>query len=309
MGHRKLAAGFYFWSMDFPNLVHHAIPFFAGLVLLEVALTAWRRIPTYQAKDALSSIAMGLGNVGVGLLSKGLILAAYYAVYQFRVFDLSYQWWWTWPLLFLADDFSYYWFHRCSHRVRYFWASHVVHHSSQRYNLATALRQTWTGGLSGSFVFYLWMPWLGFHPLAILFMHSISLLYQFWIHTELIVRLPAWFEAIFNTPSHHRVHHARNPAYLDRNHAGILIIWDRLFGTFEPEGEKPEYGLVRNIETYNPLYIASHEWGAIFRDLWRHPRYAWQYLFGPPGWSHDGSRQTSDQLRAQINSPKKSLQE
>lgn len=289
----------------FPNLIHSAIPFFVGFVLLEIALTAWRRIKTYEAKDALSSIAMGLGNVGVGILSKGIILGAYYAVYQFRLFTLSYELWWTWLLLFFADDFSYYWFHRCSHRVRYFWASHVVHHSSQRYNLATALRQTWTGGLTGSFVFYLWMPLVGFHPLAILFMHSISLLYQFWIHTEVIRKMPHWFEAIFNTPSHHRVHHATNPQYLDRNHAGILIIWDKMFGSFEPEKERPSYGLTQNINSYNPLYIATHEWGSILRDIWRYPRYAWQYLFGPPGWSHNGSRQTSEELRRA--KPKKML--
>ena len=284
--------------MEFPNLIHAAIPFFVGFVLLEIVLTAWRRIPTYQAKDALSSIGMGLGNVAVGILSKGLIFGVYSFVYQFRIFELEFSWWY-WLLLFLGDDFSYYWFHRSSHSIRYFWASHVVHHSSQRYNLATALRQTWTGGITGSFVFYLWMPLLGFHPVAILFMHSISLLYQFWIHTELIDSLPRWFEFIFNTPSHHRVHHSSDVKYLDRNHAGILIIWDRMFGTFVKEEEHPTYGLTKNISSFNPLYIATHEWIDIVKDIRKNPRYFWQYLFGPPGWSHDGSRKTSAQLRAE----------
>ncbi len=285
-------------DFQFPNLIISAIPFFVGFVLLEIVLTSYQRIRTYEPKDALSSIAMGLGNVGVGILSKALIFGVYTLVYEYRFLTLE-NTWWMWVLLFLGDDFSYYWFHRTSHNVRYFWASHVVHHSSRKYNLATALRQTWTGGITGSFVFYLWMPLLGFHPLAIVFMHSVSLLYQFWIHTELINRLPCWFEFIFNTPSHHRVHHSSDVKYLDRNHAGILIIWDRMFGTFQKEEEHPNYGLTRNIDSFNPLYIATHEWIDIFKDLWKNPRYALQYLFGPPGWSHDGSRKTSAQLRAE----------
>jgi sterol desaturase/sphingolipid hydroxylase (fatty acid hydroxylase superfamily) len=285
----------------FPNLIQAAIPFFVFFVLLEIVLNAWRRIPSYETKDALSSIAMGLGNVGVGILSKGLIFGAYLLVYQFRIFELEYVWW-MWLLLFFADDFTYYWYHRSAHTIRYFWASHVVHHSSKNYNLATALRQTWTGGITGSFAFYLWLPLLGFPPLALVFMQSISLLYQFWIHTELINRLPKWFEFIFNTPSHHRVHHSSDVKYLDANHAGILIIWDRMFGTFIPEEEHPNYGLTQNIETFNPLRIATHEWWQIFVDIRKHPRYFWQYLFGPPGWSHDGSRKTTAQLRAEKNS-------
>jgi len=281
-----------------PALIHWAIPFFVGAILFEVILTARRNAGFYEAKDAFSSMAMGLGNVLIGLLTKSLVLGAYYLMYQWRIWELGFSWW-AWVLVLFADDFSYYWFHRCSHNVRYFWASHVIHHSSQKYNLSTALRQTWTGSLTGSFVFYLWMPLVGFHPVMILFMQSISLLYQFWIHTEVIQKMPAWFEAVFNTPSHHRVHHARNPQYLDRNHAGILIIWDKLFGTFEPEQERPVYGLTANIDTYNPLRIATHEWWAIIKDVWRYPGYALHYLFGKPGWSHDGSRKTSDEWRKQ----------
>lgn len=284
----------YLWGM--PDLIHIAIPFFVGLILLELVLTARRRTRNYHPKDAWSSIAMGLGNLLIGLLTKGLVFGAFMLVYQFRLFDLGFHWW-AWVLVVFADDFSYYWFHRCSHNVRFFWASHVIHHSSRKYNLATALRQTWTGTITGSFLFHLWMPLLGFHPLMVLTMKSISLLYQFWIHTEMIDRLPRWFEAFFNTPSHHRVHHASNFRYLDRNHAGIFIIWDKLFGTYAEEEEKPVYGLTKNIDTYNPLRIATHEWGDIFKDLYRHPRHGWRYLFGPPGWSHDGSRQTSAELR------------
>ena len=280
----------------FPNLIHYAIPFFVGFILLEVVLSAYFRRKTYEAKDAFSSIAMGLGNVLTGLVSKALVFAAFSLVHQLALFDFGYAWW-AWVACFFADDISYYWFHRSSHKIRFFWASHIIHHSSRFYNLSTALRQTWTGNFTGSFVFWLWMPLLGFEPLMIVFMQSVSLLYQFWIHTELIDRLPRWFEAIFNTPSHHRVHHSSDLKYLDKNHAGILIIWDRLFGTFQAEEEKPTYGLTKNITSYNPLVIATHEWWDIIRDVWRNPRYAWGYVFGPPGWSHDGSRKTTLQLR------------
>lgn len=280
----------------FPNLIHAAIPFFVGFILLEIILTAYFKIKTYELKDASSSIAMGLGNVFLGIIGKTLVFGAFTLVHQFAIFDLGYHWW-VWILAFFADDLSYYWFHRTSHKVRFFWASHVVHHSSQRYNLATALRQTWTGNFTGSFMFWLWMPLLGFEPLMIVFLQSISLLYQFWIHTEVIKKMPRWFEFIFNTPSHHRVHHSSDLKYLDKNHAGILVIWDRMFGTFQVEEEHPNYGLTTNINTFNPLLIATHEWIAIGKDVWKHPKYGLQYTFGPPGWSHDGSRKTTEQLR------------
>ncbi len=279
----------------FPNLIHWAIPFFVAFVLLEVAISAWQKRKLYEAKDAFSSIAMGLGNVFTGLVSKAIVFGAFTFVHQWALFDLGYHWW-VWLLAFFGDDFSYYWFHRSSHNVRFLWASHVIHHSSRYYNLSTALRQTWTGNFTGTFLFWLWMPLLGFEPLMIVFLQSVSLLYQFWIHTEVIDRLPRWFEAIFNTPSHHRVHHSSDLKYLDRNHAGVLIIWDKMFGTFQEEEEHPTYGLTRNIHTFNPLIIATHEWWDMIKDVWRYPQFAWNYLFGPPGWSHDGSRKTTRQL-------------
>jgi sterol desaturase/sphingolipid hydroxylase (fatty acid hydroxylase superfamily) len=151
-----------------------------------------------------------------------------------------------------------------------------------------------------SFVFWLPLPLLGFHPVMILVQMSISLIYQYWIHTELIDKLPKWFEAVFNTPSHHRVHHATNPQYLDRNHAGILIIWDKMFGTFEPEVEKPIYGLVKNIETFNPIKIAFLEWINMFRDAIASKTSLYnklKYFLKPPGWKHDGTGIISSDLR------------
>ena len=192
-----------------PNLIYYAIPAFIILIAIEVLVSNKMKLKTYFFKDAATSISMGLGNVAINLIAKGLVLTALIYMYQFRLFSIPFTWW-SWLLILFADDFTYYWFHRISHENRFFWASHIVHHSSQRYNLSTALRQTWTGSFT-SFIFWLWLPLLGFHPLMILTQMSISLLYQFWIHTETIDKLPNWFEAIFNTPSHHRVHHATNP--------------------------------------------------------------------------------------------------
>jgi len=285
----------------FPPIIIYAIPFFVFAMLLEFFVASAKNIKSYTAKDAFSSIAMGLGNVFIGFVSKLFVFAALYFVYEnLRIFTIPITWW-SFIILFFLDDFSYYWFHRTSHENRFFWASHVVHHSSKHYNLSTALRQTWTGSFY-SFIFWLWLPLIGFHPGMIIFQMSISLLYQFWIHTELIQKMPKWIELFFNTPSHHRVHHGSNPIYLDKNHAGILIIWDKLFGTFQPElkSEKVQYGLVVNIKTYNPIFIAFNEWGALFKDLNTKNisvRDRIKYLYKPPGWKHDGTGKLSTDLK------------
>jgi len=272
---------------DFPNIILFAIPFFIIAMLIELYVTTKRHIKTYEAKDAFSSIAMGFANVILAFASKALVRLAFFFIYEnYRLITIPVASW-SFALLFFTDDISYYWFHRISHGSRIFWASHVVHHSSLRYNLSTALRQTWSGGFY-TFIFWLWLPLLGFHPAMIMLQMSISLLYQFWIHTEAINRMPTWFEAVFNTPSHHRVHHGRNPLYLDRNHAGILIIWDKQYGTFQPEldEEKVVYGLVSNINTYNPIKIAFIEWFYMFRDMFTGKKSLTNrllYLIKPPG--------------------------
>jgi sterol desaturase/sphingolipid hydroxylase (fatty acid hydroxylase superfamily) len=205
--------------------------------------------------------------------------------------------WWAFVLCFFAEDLAYYWFHRVSHERRWFWASHVVHHSSQRYNLSTALRQSWTTPITGP-IFWMPLALCGFTPAMVMTAQAWSLLYQFWLHTE-SVRTLGPLEAVMNTPSHHRVHHGSNVEYLDRNHAGIFIIWDRLFGTFAPETEHVAYGLTKDIQTFNPLRIGFHEFAAIGRDVVRAPGLAAKlgYLLAPPGWSHDGSSQTATQLQ------------
>lgn len=289
---------------DFPNIILFAIPFFVLAMALELFVTTraqLKHIKGYETRDALASISMGLGNVFLGFGSKAIVLLSFFWIYDnFRFFTIPVAWW-SFILIFFADDFAYYWFHRISHECRLFWASHVIHHSSQYYNLSTALRQTWSGSFY-TFVFWLWLPLLGFHPAMIMLQMSISLLYQFWIHTEAIDKMPRWFEAIFNTPSHHRVHHGSNPIYLDRNHAGILIIWDRIFGTFQPElkDEKVTYGLVSNIDTYNPVKIAFTEWFNMFKDAFsgkKSLKSRFLYFIKPPGWKHDGTGKLSDDLR------------
>jgi sterol desaturase/sphingolipid hydroxylase (fatty acid hydroxylase superfamily) len=283
---------------EIPNLIHYAIPFFVATVILEIILTVKVKLDDYEFKDAGASILMGLGNVAIGLFTKFLILGIFMFLYTFRFFTIPFAVW-SWLVLLFAEDFCYYWFHRISHKSRLFWASHVVHHSSQKYNLSTALRQTWSGSFY-TFIFWLPLVLLGFHPIMVLVQMSISLIYQYWIHTELINKMPKWFEALFNTPSHHRVHHATNPQYLDRNHAGIFIIWDRLFGTFEQEIEKPIYGLVTNIDTYNPIKIAFLEWKNMLKDFYQSKtsiKNKLKYLLKPPGWKHDGTSVLSTDLR------------
>ena len=208
--------------------------------------------------------------------------------------------WWAWPVAFVFDDFKYYWVHRAGHRIRWMWAAHVNHHSSQHYNLSTALRQTWTGTFTFGLLFALPLVLIGFHPLMLAIVGGFNLIYQFWIHTEAIRRMPRWFEAVMNTPSHHRVHHATNPRYLDRNYAGVFIVWDRIFGTFEPErdDEQIRYGIVKQLGSFNLLWSVFHEWVGMLGDIARAPwRHKLSYLLREPGWSHDGSRETSDMIR------------
>lgn len=281
-----------------------AVPVFLLLILLEAGISAWEQRNWYETKDAFASLGMGLGSVLVNLISKLFFFLIFTWLYQNAALFRIEPAWWSWILLFFLDDLSFYWHHRTSHEVRILWASHSNHHSSQRYNLSTALRQSWTEFLY-KYVFWIWLPVLGFPPVMIFTMISISLIYQFFLHTESVRRL-GWLEYVLNTPSHHRVHHATNLKYLDRNHGGMLIIWDRLFGTFEPEdpNDPPVYGLTQNIHTYNPVRIAFAEHEKIATDLRRAPDWKTRlrYLVSPPGWSHDGSSKTTRELRRNLPS-------
>ena len=286
-----------------PPVTTLAAPVFVVLIIAEILYIRFaRKGGEYEAKDAATSVFMGLGSTVMdgllGFISFGaLVLAYHFAPYKLPVN------WLTGAACFVLVDLVYYVAHRYYHRSRWGWAAHVIHHSSQHYNLSTALRQTWSGLLSGAFLLFIPMALLGFHPLLIGFCYGLNLIYQFWFHTEVINKMPRWFEAIMNTPSHHRVHHANNPRYLDANYAGVFIIWDRLFGTFvaERSDDPPRYGLVSNLGTFNPLRVAVHEYAGIIKDVARPGltlRQRLLYIFAEPGWCHDGGRKSSRQIKA-----------
>ena len=286
------------------DLTKLAIPAFTVTMAIEVL--ALRRRPTvdpradlgpqvsnverptgYELKDTLASLAMGSGMLAIGLASERFLAPLHARLghsLPARAARLGNRRGAVIGAL-VAWDFLYYWQHRWGHEVRLLWASHVNHHSSERYNLSTALRQTWTGALTD------WVHWpmflLGYTPGQVARAGQLNLLYQYWVHTEIVDRMPGWFEHLFNTPSHHRVHHGSNREYLDRNYGGIAILWDRLFGTFTPEGERISYGLTTNIDSFNPMTIAFHEYAAIWRDVRSAAsvREALGYVVGPPGWA------------------------
>jgi sterol desaturase/sphingolipid hydroxylase (fatty acid hydroxylase superfamily) len=286
--------------------IYYAIPFFVLLIAIELYVNIKENKGWYDTKDSIASIAMGIGSLVINFGVKFVYLLAYAWIFEnYRLFNLE-PVWWVWILLLFADDFSFYWHHRLSHEIRILWAAHENHHSSEHYNLSTALRQSWTE-LFYKYIFWLWLPLVGFQPWMILAMMSVSLAYQFWVHTEGIRRMGP-LEWIFSTPSAHRVHHASNVIYLDRNHGGILIIWDRLFGTYQKElDEEPvKYGLTKNIHSYNPLVIATHEYVNIAHDV-KNTNGFWNKVkrfIMPPGWSPDGSTLTAKELRASLKKQK-----
>ncbi len=280
--------------------------FSVPLFLLAIGLEAWwaRRNgkALYRRSDTVASLAMGALSLLVEILPRLVAIALMIKLHDISPLrDVVQRQWWAWLLLFFLDDFCYYWFHRSNHEVRLFWAGHVNHHSSQYLNFGTALRQG-VGERIHKFLFWMWLPLLGFDPGMIITMISISLFYQFWIHTQAVDRLPGWIEAVFNTPSHHRVHHGSNVRYLDRNHGGVLIIWDKWFRTFSAERDDDPvvYGLTTNLDSDNIAWVATHEYVAIARDLKRAEtwRDRLRYLFLAPGWSHDGPDKRANVLRA-----------
>ncbi|EME23336.1 sterol desaturase family protein [Rhodococcus triatomae] len=240
----------------------------------------------YEQRDARASISMGLVSVATSAAWKALALVAYAAIYAYLApWHLPANAWYTWVILIVGVDFLFYWYHRIAHRVRVVWATHQAHHSSEYFNFATALRQKWNN--SGEIVMWIPLPLIGIPPWMVFVGFSVNLVYQFFVHTEHIDRLPRPIEFVLNTPSHHRVHHGCDPEYLDRNYAGIFIVWDRMFGTFQEETHRPTYGLTKPVGTYNILTLQGHEYAAIGRDVaaadtWRDK---FGYVFGPPGWA------------------------
>jgi len=257
---------------------------FLVLVGIEAVVSWVHNLRTYDLKDTLSNFVLALGHLFMAAAMKGLFLLLFGFLHKFAPWDFGHTWY-GWVLLVFVNDFIYYVFHRLEHRSRFMWAFHGTHHSSQRYNFSVAVRLN-LFILPLHFLFVGLLALIGFRPEAILLINSLTTLYQLWVHTELIGKL-GFIDKIFNTPSNHRVHHGWNPQYLDRNYGATFIFWDRLFGTYEPEVEKPIYGLTKNVDSYNPVRLALHEARAMFCDVARPGplRHRLMYLFGPPGWT------------------------
>lgn len=272
------------------------------LSLIELAwFVLWRR-QSYPWADVAASIGVNIGRRLVKFATAGLTAPIFFAVWDLRLWHLRLDDPLAWAVAFFMLEFSYYWQHRMGHEVRWLWAAHRTHHSANQLNLPAAIRLSWTGLIAGNWLFYLPMVWLGVHPLAVFLLLAMNLTYQFWLHTELVPRLGP-LEWLLNTPSHHRVHHAVNPAYLDRNYGGVVILFDRLFGTFA--AERPDmpcrYGLVTPETSRNPFVIALREYATLISDLRRArgPREMFLYLFGPPGWQPNGRGRTTKRIRAE----------
>jgi sterol desaturase/sphingolipid hydroxylase (fatty acid hydroxylase superfamily) len=265
-----------------------AIPVFFILIGLEVGYGYYQNRKLYRLNDAVANISCGIVEQLTGVFAKVFTVAAYHFIYtKFAIFTLEDTWYWI-LLCFIGVDFFYYWAHRLSHQVNLFWLGHIVHHQSEDYNLSVALRQS-TFQKMFTFYFYFPLAFLGFKTEWFLLMGAFNLLYQFWIHTEVIDKLPRWFEYLFNTPAHHRVHHGRDPKYIDKNHAGTLMIWDRMFGTFQREEETPTYGITTPVNSWNPVKANLQPFVLLWREMKTVPGFLNKIRLAvmPPGWYPD----------------------
>lgn len=261
------------------------IPIFFLMLGAEWLYGKYKGKSFYRFNDTITNLNIGVGNQVFSLLLKSLLIGLFIGIYQQYAFFKIETTWWSIAACLLLFDFLYYWAHRWGHEVNFFWGAHVVHHQSEDYNLGVALRQSWFHNLIASFIF-LPIPLLGFEPVLFLGVSGIATLYQFWIHTEAIDKMPKWFEFIFNTPSHHRVHHARDSKYIDKNYSAIFIFWDRIFGTFRKEEERPVYGIVNNFKSWNPTWANFRYYGKMWEMAkaaasWKEALYI---LVARPGW-------------------------
>ena len=267
-------------------IVGVAFSTFAVFILVEWLVWRWRGVRKYDAKDSLANYSLVAMQFWLGVAGKALFIVTALNWVQQRGLKLVPETWWAGVILFLGVDLGYYWFHRLSHRVRFLWAIHESHHSSELMNFSVALRQPplepWV-----DWPFFIALALLGFSAHAILTMYAFNLFYQFFIHTELIGKLPRWVEWWLNTPSHHRVHHGTNPEYVDRNYGGVLVIWDRLFGSFEPEIAPVKYGVLHPVTSHNPFFVGFHLWADIVRDVLQPSSLVTKLkmIFAPPGWA------------------------
>lgn len=252
-------------QLDFNVVIWIAVPILVSLVALEWIYSSRKNIKSYDSKDFFASLSVGAGNLILNALQKVGLYTFILFFYNLVPWGIPHSWW-SYILCFFALDFFRYWAHRVAHEQRFLWTTHVVHHSSTKYNLSVSFRLSWIQNIK--VIFFLPVIMMGFHPVVFFIIHQIEVLYQFWIHTEYINKLPKPFEYIFTTPSHHRVHHGTNEQYLDKNYGSTLIIWDRIFGTFEPEVEKPIYGITTPVNSYNPVYLVFHDVIDLAKELW-----------------------------------------
>ena len=261
-----------------------SVPIFFLLIGIELAYAFYKKLQYYRFNDSISNLSQGIGSQIIGLFMKTALFFGYSYIFEhWRLFDLP-DTIWVGVILFLGVDFFGYWFHRMSHQVNALWAAHIVHHQSEEYNLTVALRQSWFQGWF-SWVFYLPLAFIGFDPLLFVTLSAFNLLYQFWIHTQTIKSM-GFLEHILNTPSHHRVHHGSNPKYIDKNHGGILIIWDKLFGTFQKEEEEVYYGITTPLASWNPIWANFHYWVVLWDTAKKSANLSdkIKVFIKPPGW-------------------------
>lgn len=286
-------------------LLYFSVPYYTIIIGLEILLSHLQHKSFYTVKDTITNLYLMLLNAGLDLLFRGIYAGIIFQFfYNHRIIESWQTPWIYWLLLLLGEDFLYYWLHRFDHIIRFFWATHVTHHSSEKYNFTVGFRSSVFQPLY-RFIYFIPLAWLGFKPMDIVFMYSATQIWGIFVHTKFIHKM-GWLEYILVTPSHHRVHHASNAKYLDKNMGMFLIIWDKMFGTFQKELNENEYetihyGLTKNIENPNAFTVVFHEWTQIIKDAIQPnitPKQRWLYIFGPPGYSHDGSRKTSEQMRA-----------
>jgi sterol desaturase/sphingolipid hydroxylase (fatty acid hydroxylase superfamily) len=286
-------------------LIKLSIPIYTIVIGIEILYSYWHHKKYYSTKGLLANIYLTTLNFSLDILVRGICLGVLWFFYQFQFcsIDKVTHPMLYWVVLLISQDFLFYWLHRVDHYCRLFWAVHVTHHSSEEFNLTVGFRSSVFQPLY-RFMYFIPLSLVGFNPLDVMFMYAATQIYGILIHTKTVGKLGI-IEWVMSTPSHHRVHHASNTIYLDKNMGMVFIIWDRLFGTFakEEEQEKVVYGLTQNINTYNPITMVFHEWKAIRDDLKKDTTFKDKlyYVFGPPGWSHDGSKQTARQMRDALN--------
>ena len=267
------------------NPIVLSIPIYFLLIGIELIIERFSRKKIYRLNDAVTNISCGITQQLTGIFFKVFTIAIYQFVFEnYALFELDNSTWWYWVILALGVDFFYYWAHRMSHEINLFWGGHVVHHQSEDYNFSVALRQS-TFQVLWTFMFFMPLALAGFNTLDFLLVSALNTVYQFWIHTETIGKL-GWLEYIFNTPSHHRVHHGRDPKYIDKNHAGSLIIWDKMFGTFQEEEERPTYGITTPTNSWNPVWVNFNHYVGMWDSLKRIKGFGnkLKYIFYKPGW-------------------------